>query len=68
VITIREAKELIRVIEFCGGIPMVFLSINHPYIYQGCHGLFVEYGVILAVVNLAVGGLKRRQPQSPGYG
>ncbi len=46
VITIREAEELIRVIEFCGTAPLVRLSSNDPIQIKrvmdaGAHGIIV---------------------------
>ena len=53
VITIREAEELIRVIELCGVVPLVRLSANDPVQIKrvmdaGAHG------VIVPMVNSAV--------------
>jgi 2-keto-3-deoxy-L-rhamnonate aldolase RhmA len=46
VITIREAEELIRVIELCGVVPLVRLSVNDPVQIKrvmdaGAHGVIV---------------------------
>lgn len=53
VITIREAEELIRVIDLCGVVPLVRLSANDPVQIKrvmdaGAHG------VIIPMVNSAV--------------
>jgi 2-dehydro-3-deoxyglucarate aldolase len=53
VITIREAEELIRVVEFCGAAPLVRLSSNDPVQIKrvmdaGAHG------IIVPMVNSAV--------------
>jgi 2-keto-3-deoxy-L-rhamnonate aldolase RhmA len=52
VVTIREAEELIRVIELCGVVPLVRLSVNDPVQIKrvmdaGAHG------VIVPMVNTA---------------
>lgn len=46
VITIREAEELIRVIDLCGVVPLVRLTSNNPYQIKrvmdaGAHGVIV---------------------------
>jgi 2-dehydro-3-deoxyglucarate aldolase len=46
VITIREAEELIRIIDFCGVVPLVRLSANDPVQIKrvmdaGAHGVIV---------------------------
>lgn len=53
VITIREAEELIRVIELCGAVPLVRLSSNDPVQIKrvmdaGAHG------IIVPMVNSAI--------------
>lgn len=52
VITIREAEELVRVIDLCGVVPLVRLSVNDPIQIKrvmdaGAHG------VIVPMVNFA---------------
>ncbi len=49
VINIREAEELIRIIELSGVIPLVRLTSNHPSLIKrvmdaGGHGIIVPMG------------------------
>lgn len=52
VITIREAEELIRVIELCGVVPLVRLSANDPVQIKRVMDAGA-YGVIVPMVNSA---------------
>ena len=71
VITIREAEELIRVIDLCGVVPLVRLSANDSVQIKrvmdaGAHG------VILPIVNTAIEAekavLAARYPPKGGRG
>jgi 2-dehydro-3-deoxyglucarate aldolase len=53
VITIREAEELIRVIELCGAAPLVRLSCNDPIQIKRVMDAG-SHGVIVPMVNSAV--------------
>jgi 2-keto-3-deoxy-L-rhamnonate aldolase RhmA len=52
VITIREAEELIRVIELCGVVPLVRLAANDPVQIKRVMDAGA-YGVIVPMVNTA---------------
>lgn len=52
VITIREAEELIRVVDLCGSVPLVRLSANDPIQIKRVMDAGA-YGVIVPMVNSA---------------
>lgn len=63
VITIREAEELIRIIELCGVVPLVRLSANDPVLIKrvmdaGAHGVIVPMVNSSEDAELAVAAVK----------
>ena len=63
VITIREAEELIRVIDLCGAVPLVRLSANDPVQIKrvmdaGAHGVIVPMVNSVAQAEQAVSAVR----------
>lgn len=73
VITIREAEELIRVIDLCGVVPLVRLSANDPIQIKrvmdaGAHGVIVPMVNSVAEAKQAVSGVRDPQQGARGVG
>jgi 2-keto-3-deoxy-L-rhamnonate aldolase RhmA len=73
VITIREAEELIRVIELCGVVPLVRLSANDPIQIKrvmdaGAHGVIVPMVNTCEEAEAAVAAVKYPPQGTRGVG
>lgn len=73
VITIREAEELIRVIDLCGVVPLVRLSANDPVQIKrvmdaGAHGVIVPMVNTRAEADAAVSAVYYPQRGQRGVG
>ena len=73
VITIREAEELIRVIELCGIVPLVRLSANDPVQIKrvmdaGAHGVIVPMVNSVVEAKQAVDAVRYPPQGSRGVG
>ncbi len=73
VITIREAEELIRVIELCGVVPLVRLSVNDPVQIKrvmdaGAHGVIVPMVNSAAEAEQAVSAVRYPPQGTRGVG
>jgi len=73
VITIREAEELIRVIDLCGVVPLVRLSANDPVQIKrvmdaGAHGIIVPMVNSVALAEQAVAAVRYPAAGNRGVG
>ncbi|MFW9986093.1 MAG: HpcH/HpaI aldolase/citrate lyase family protein [Candidatus Odinarchaeota archaeon] len=73
VITIREAEELIRVIDLCGVVPLVRLSANDPVQIKrvmdaGAHGVIVPMVNSVAEAEQAVSAVRYPSQGTRGVG
>jgi 2-dehydro-3-deoxyglucarate aldolase len=73
VITIREAEELIRIIDLCGVVPLVRLTSNNPDLIKrvmdaGSHGVIVPMVNSVAEAEKAVQAVKYPTRGKRGFG